>query len=305
MKLAPVVLFVYNRPFHTKQTVEALLKNELADESELFIYSDAPKNEEVQESVAEVRAYIKQIDGFKKVTIIEREKNLGLADSILDGVTKVVNMYGKVIVLEDDLVTSPYFLRFMNEALEFYKDKKRVWHISGWNYPIESGGLGDIFLWRVMNCWGWATWADRWNYLKKDVTKTINDFTTQEIYKFNLDGSYQFWKQVTDNHEGKINTWAIFWYATIFKNGGLCVNPVKTYVENIGLDGSGTHCGTDNSFSKPDHIDNKITFEKEITENSVAVERIKAFYKSQKKPLLRRIINKIVSTIYFMRKEYR
>jgi GT2 family glycosyltransferase len=116
-KQAPIALFVYNRPWHTRQTVEALKKNELASESELFIYSDAPKNGKAKEKVKEVREYIKTIDGFKKVTIIERENNWGLADSIIDGVTKIVNEYGKIIVLEDDLVTSPYFLKFMNEAL--------------------------------------------------------------------------------------------------------------------------------------------------------------------------------------------
>ena len=130
-------------------------------------FSDAAKNEDEVEKVNEVRRYIKAIDGFKKVTVIEREKNWGLADSIIDGVTKIINQYGKVIVLEDDLVTSLYFLKFMNEALEFYKDEKKVWHISGWNYPIESDGLEDVFFWRLMNCWGWATWADRWSYYER------------------------------------------------------------------------------------------------------------------------------------------
>ena len=132
-KLAPIVLFVYNRPEHTKLTVMALQKNELARESELFIYSDAPKNLDVKVKTDEVRKYIKSISGFKKIIIIEREKNWGLAASIIDGVTKIINEYGKIIVLEDDLVTSSYFLKFMNEALEFYKNEDKVWHISGWN----------------------------------------------------------------------------------------------------------------------------------------------------------------------------
>ena len=159
--LSPIVLFVYNRPWHTKQTVEALQKNELAKESELFIYSDEAKNKDVRKSVDEVREYIGKIDGFKKVTIIKREKNWGLANSIIDGVTKTVNEYGKIIVLEDDLITSPYFLKFMNEALEFYKEEQKVWHISGWSYPINTNNIDDVFFLRVMNCWGWATWADK------------------------------------------------------------------------------------------------------------------------------------------------
>jgi hypothetical protein len=138
--LAPIVLFVYNSPWHTRQTVEVLQKNHLASESEFFIYSDAPKNENAVDKVSEVREYIKSITGFKKVTVIKREKNWGLADSIIDGVIKIVNEYGKIIVLEDDLVTSPYFLRFMNEALEIYKDEEKV----AWNSPIVDWMKGDL-----------------------------------------------------------------------------------------------------------------------------------------------------------------
>lgn len=293
MKLAPIVLFVYNRLDHTRQTVEALQKNELANESELFIYSDAAKNESALEKVNKVRKYIKTINGFKKVKIIEREKNWGLANSIIDGVTKIVNEYGKIIVLEDDLVTSPYFLKFMNEALEFYKDEKNIWHVSGWNYPISSEDLADVFLWRLMDCWGWATWADRWQHFEKNTEKTISEFTQDDINRFNIDKSENFWGQVLFNQEGKINTWAIFWYATIFKKEGLCLNPSQTFVENIGHDGSGVHCGESCSFTSNISMNNQIYFNTKLEENSIAVERIKQFYKSQKKSFFVRVINKL------------
>jgi len=299
--LAPIVLFVYNRPWHTRQTVEALQKNELASQSELFIYSDGAKNEEARKGVDEVRAYIDSIDGFKKVTIIKRGKNWGLANNIIDGVTKIVNEYGKIIVLEDDLVTSPYFLKFMNEALEFYKDEEKVWHISGWNYPIDTNGLGDVFLWRVMNCWGWATWTDRWQYFEKDTDKLISKFSQEDIKRFNLDGRENFWGQILANKKGKINTWAIYWYATIFKKNGLCLSPVQTFVENIGFDGSGIHC------SDTGHKDNKIfntkrktevKFETELKENKKIVDKIKKYYKSKKKPFVVRAINKLLRIIF-------
>ena len=293
MTLAPIVLFVYNRPWHTQQTIEALQKNELANESELFIYSDEAKNEDAQKSVDEVRKYIDTIDGFKKVTVIKREKNWGLADSIIDGVTDIVNMYGKIIVLEDDLVTSPYFLRFMNEALEFYKDEKKVWHISGWNYPIKTDDLADVFLWRLMNCWGWATWADRWQYYEKDVEKTIAEFSEDDINRFNIDGVENFWEQVLSNKKGKINTWAIFWYALIFKKAGLCLNPIQTFVENIGHDGSGVHCGESCFLTGNLSMNNQVKFLAKLEENYIVIEKIKQFYKSQKKSILVRIINKL------------
>ena len=238
--LAPIVLFTYNRLYHTKQTIEALSKNELANESELIIYSDGAKNIEVKQKVKEVREYLKTIqdlDAFKSVTIIEREKNFGLANSIIDGVTKIVNKYGKIIVLEDDIVTSKYFLKFLNDALEYYKEKKELWHISGWNYPISSDGLDDVFLWRLMNCWGWATWSDRWQYFEKNPKKLIKTFSKKDIKRFNLDGYYNAWSQVKENYKGKINTWAIFWYAIIFEHNGLCLNPTQSFVQNIGHDG--------------------------------------------------------------------
>lgn len=293
MTLAPIVLFVYNRPWHTKKTVEALQKNKLAKESELFIYSDDARNEDARKSVDEVREYIEKIDGFKKVTIIKREKNWGLANSIIDGVTKIVNKYGKIIVLEDDMVTSPYFLKFMNEALEFYKDVKKVWHISGWNYPIKLDGQEDVFLWRVMNCWGWATWADRWKYYEKNINKTINEFSNDDIKRFNLDGTEDFWSQVIENKDKKINTWAIFWYVTIFKQNGLCLNPSQTFVENIGHDGSGIHCGESEAYISDLSLNKNIHFIKILKENNLEVERIQRFYKSKKKSFIVRGINKI------------
>jgi hypothetical protein len=296
--LAPVALFVYNRPWHTRQTVEALKKNELASESELFIFSDAPKNESAIATVEEVREFIKQIEGFKNVTIIEREKNWGLADSIIDGVTNIVNKYGKIIVLEDDLVTSPYFLKYMNEALEYYKNAKKVWHISGWNYPIETAVLPDVFLWRVMNCWGWATWSDRWQFFSKDINKTIYNFSRKEIKSFNLDGVYDFWSQVKANKEGKINTWAIFWYATIFKNNGLCLNPARTFVKNIGLDGSGEHCGNNYLAIKKQLSQNsKVIMTKSIEENKVAVNKVKNYLSITKAGICKRVLAKLKSML--------
>ena len=173
--LAPIVLFVYNRPLHTKQTIEALQKNELAKESELFIYSDAPKSSEVQSDVDEIREYIKSINGFKKVTIVERDENWGLANSIIDGVTKIVNEYGKIIVLEDDLVTSPYFLRFMNDSLARYETEERVWHISGYSQPFNKLNIKEHFFIKPTTCWGWGTWLNRWNFFKKDTLSYFFD----------------------------------------------------------------------------------------------------------------------------------
>lgn len=292
MQLAPIALFVYNRPWHTRQTVEALLENELASSSRLFVFSDGPKGEQDAPAVQEVRDYIKGITGFASIEIIERDTNWGLADNIVDGVFHIVNEFGKIIVLEDDLVTSPYFLRFMNEALEFYKDEPKVWHISGWNYPIDPEGLPDTFLWRVMNCWGWATWADRWQYYERDPEKLVREFSKDDIQRFNLDGAHNFWGQVKANVEGRMRTWAIFWYATIFKNDGLCLNPSQSLVQNIGHDGSGLNCGKSNNFNNKTSKFLPHIHKFDIFENELALKRIQEFLLSIRPSFLKKIIQK-------------
>jgi hypothetical protein len=292
--LAPIVLFVYNRPQHTRQTVEALQSNDLSNQSDLVIFSDAAKDDNAAPQVQEVRQYLKTITGFKSVQIVERNENWGLAKSIIQGVTEVVNQYGRVIVLEDDIVTSPAFLQFMNQALDFYEQENKVWHISGWSYPIPTDGLGDVFLWRAMNCWGWATWADRWQQFEKNPEALIKNWTAEEKKRFDLDGSGVFWSQVKANAAGKITTWAIFWYATIFQNNGLCVNPAVSYVENVGLDGSGIHCDSENGHGTLVlNTSRQMSFVTEYKESERAVARVIDFYKSVKKPFLIRLVNKI------------
>lgn len=299
MSNAPVVLFVYNRPEHTEQTVNALKLNNGASRTDLFVYSDAAKTPSQEDLVAETRCFVDQISGFKSVTVRKREENWGLAASIIDGVTSVIEEYGRAIVLEDDIVTSPAFLSFMNRALDFYVDKNKVWHISGWSYPVDFEEVGEAFLWRGMNCWGWATWADRWQYFEKDPEKILSEWSYEEKYRFDLDGSGVFWRQVEANAKKRINTWAIFWYATIFRNDGLCINPSTSYVNNIGHDGTGENCGVDDSHDVYDlNFSPNVYFPKKIDESGLAVSMIKKFYKSQGRSLPVRVINKINRAIF-------
>jgi hypothetical protein len=292
--LAPIVLFVYNRPYHTQKTIEALKNNELATQSQLFVFSDGPKNHKDIENVNLVRDYIKTIEGFKNIKLIKRDENWGLSNSIIHGVNEIVNRYGKIIVLEDDIFTSKFFLKFMNEAIEFYKNEKKVWHISGWNYPIKSIGLGDVYLWQFMNCWGWATWSDRWCYFEKDIIKISSEFSKTDIFRFNLYGVENFWNQFLDNKKGRINTWAIFWYITIFKHNGLCLNPSKTFVQNIGLDGSGIHSQKKSNFTSDLSLNNNVKFKIKLKKNLLATIRIQFYYISQKRFSLLRVIKKLL-----------
>jgi len=302
MTPAPIVLFVYNRPHHTRHTVEALQANELASDSDLYVYSDGAKSPKDADAVKGVRDYIATVTGFKSVHISEREENYGLARNIIEGVTSIVNKYGRVIVLEDDIVSSPFFLRFMNDALDFYADEKKVWHISGWNYSIDTKGLGDVFLWRAMNCWGWATWADRWQFFEKDTEALIKKFSNADIRRFNLDGANNFFGQVMSNKKNKLNTWAVYWYASIFNNNGLCVNPVMSYVNNIGHDGSGVHCKTNNVFTSILNEKRSVVFTTEIFENKIALSRIARFYKLLKWRLLPGYIKNLFNRLLQVRK---
>ena len=253
--LSPIVLFVYNRPWHTQQTIEALQKNDLALQSDLIIYSDAPKNESGKRAVQDVRRYIKGVEeGFKTISIVERDENWGLANSIIDGVTSIVNEFGRIIVLEDDLVTSPFFLRYMNEALDFYQDDDRVISIHGWMWPHKNKNNFSPFFLKGADCWGWATWKRGWDLFDSDGEKMLSILNAEplairKIFDFN--GEVQYIKMLEQQIAGKNDSWAIRWYASAFLNEKLTLHPGISLVQNIGNDSSGTHCSTTDLFKVP------------------------------------------------------
>lgn len=242
MKLSPIVLFVFNRPLHTRQTIEALQKNYLAKDSNLFIFSDAPKNPETTVKVLEVREFIRSITGFKAITIIEREHNFGLAASVIDGVSRLCNEHGRVIVLEDDLVTSPHFLEYMNTALDRYEDTRQVMQISGYMFPVDFATTTDAVFLPMTTSWGWATWQRAWQHF--DSTSMGYEILKKDSnlrHQFNLGGYYNYFGMLEHQLLGKVDSWAIRWYLSVFMQNGLTLFPVKTLVENKGFDGSGTH----------------------------------------------------------------
>lgn len=293
MEIAPIALFAYNRLWHVQQTVEALQKNELAESSELFMFSDGPKSEADKEKVLAVRKYIKTISGFKSVNIIEREQNLGLANSIITGVTEIVNRYGRIIVLEDDMISSPYFLRFMNEALEFYADEEKVASIHGYIYPVKAQ-LPETFFLRGADCWGWATWKRGWDLFEHDGKKLYDEIKVKKLEKeFNFDGSFNFMQILKDHIDKKNDSWAIRWYASAFIKNKLTLYPGVSLVNNIGHDGSGIHSVPDGRLNvrlsnRPLKIGNIL-----IQENSVAKKIIIDYFNLLKIPICLRILKKI------------
>jgi hypothetical protein len=250
--LAPIVLFVYNRPWHTQQTLEALEKNDLASESILYIFADGPKEDATLETlgkIKETREIIRSRQWCKEVIICEKESNSGLADSIISGVTEVINRHDKIIVLEDDIVISKGFLKYMNDALTLYENEEKVMHISAYIFPVK-GKLPTTFFYRQTSCWGWATWANKWCLLNTSASELFDELNNSGKIKFaDIDGTNQFINQLKENIQGKIKTWAILWHFSVFLNDGLSLHPGRSLVKNIGHDGSGVHCSENDFFN--------------------------------------------------------
>lgn len=239
--LAPILLFVYNRPQHVKRALGSLLQNREAAASDLYVFSDAARSAENAAAVEMVRKEIADIQGFRSVSVVERNENFGLARSIIDGVTSIVNRYGRVIVLEDDLVVSPYFLRFMNDALEVYKDEPRVGHIQACDF-IQSAALPETFLIKWTGSWGWATWQRAWELFNPNGQELLDQLCERRLTKqFDFNGKYGFTRMLRQQIEGKNNSWAIRWNASLFLADVLSLNVGRSLVSNEGLDGSGTN----------------------------------------------------------------
>jgi len=290
-ELAPIVLFVYNRLNHTRQTVEALQKNELAAQSELFIFSDGAKSKKDEILVREVREYLKNIHGFKKTTIIEQEENLGLAKSIITGITNIVNKYGRVIVLEDDLVTSPVFLRFMNDNLDMYQNEFKVVSIHGYMYPIKN--LPNTFFIKGADCWGWGTWKRGWDIFEADGKKLLLELQEKKLQKeADFNNSYGFTKMLKNQIKGKNSSWAIRWYMSAFLKDMFTLYPGESYVQNIGNDNSGTHCSSSCDYDiclNQSYQKDKIL----IQESEIARKNMEHFFSSIKPSYIQKIYSKI------------
>ena len=245
---APIVLFTYARLEHTKRTIDALLKNDGYELHDLIIFSDAARMPSVENDVYAVREYLKTISGFRTVTIHYRPYNFGLAKSIIEGVTEVISERDKIIVLEDDMVTSPYFLSYMDESLDRFKDDDRIISIHGYIYPVCEK-LPETFFLPGADCWGWATWKRGWALFNPDGRSLLDQLKQRHlIKKFDFGGANYFAAMLEGQIKGENNSWAIRWYASAFLANKLTLYPGKSLVNNIGNDGSGSHGSQSNAF---------------------------------------------------------
>ena len=300
MTLAPIVIFSYDRPDHLSQTLNALAKNDLANESELFLYCDGAKESatlEQKERIQRNRDIAHAASGFKSVIVIERENNIGLKANIVGAVTEIVNKYGRIITLEDDIVTSPGYLRFMNEALELYKDDEQVMHISGYMWP-HRWPLPETFFYEVpYPGGGWATWQRAWKYYNDDAEKLYH-FWKNRWNEFNKFGADYLQKQLVANYEGRMNTWFIKWHAVMLQRRGLTLYPGKSLTNNIGFDTTATNSCVTNKF---DVVPIETIRVKRIplSESKLAAHEIYAFYQgrwynARRRKALENTIKKII-----------
>ena len=299
--LAPIVLFVYNRPFHTERTLISLTENELALQSVLYIYCDGYKenaSEEIIENIKTVRRIVKEKQWCNEVFIIESEGNLGLALSIKTGVSEVLEKHGRVIVMEDDLITSPAFLTFMNQSLDYYSKRKSVFSIGGYNMPSTMMKIPDDYKYDVYVClrnesWGWATWEDRWNQVDWTVANYQSILKNKQMQDAMNRGGDDVFEMLKMQQNGKLNIWSIQFTMAHFVNHAVSIVPTHSYVDNAGLDGSGENCGTSISLRN-----NSLNINKEIRFLDILYEDkriINAFYSANcrvKRPLWQKLINR-------------
>ena len=302
MKLSPIAFFAYKRPEHTKKSLKSLFQNESAESSELFIFCEGAKRPEDKESVRQVRQVARSKQWCGKVHIIEHEKNLGCANSIIYGVTKLCEEYGSVIVIEDDLLLSPYFLDYMNLALNLYKDESRVMQISAHMFPVKFKSLQeDSFFLPFTTSWGWATWQRAWQHFDPDMKGYEQlKLNKNKRYKFDLNGSFFYFNMLESQLNGQIDAWDIRWYLSTFMLDGLILFPKKSLVENIGFDGSGTHCGSSLSLDGEMTQDKILSMPKSLKLNYKEVNAVFKYLRSLNQPptLLQRIKNKLVRLLH-------
>lgn len=283
MTLAPIVIFSYNRPDHLRKTLTALARNELADQSVLFIYCDGAKPEATEEQIAQIienKKVAYSANGFKAVHIIERETNYGLAKNIVGAVTEIVSKYGKIITLEDDVITSKGFLLFMNNGLDVYESEERVMHISSYMWPHRYPLPTTFFYPLPYPGGGWATWARAWKHYV-DNTELLYCYWKDRWKDFDIVGGDYLSSQLIANYKGTLKSWFIKWHAVLLIKNGVTLYPGRSLTNNIGFDEMATNCGTTTRFNIDVLAEKICVRKKRVHIDWLASREIYAFYQGR------------------------
>jgi hypothetical protein len=302
-----IIVFAYNRPAVLQQTLNALKENIGIEKCDIIVYCDGAKENSdaaLLEKVQEVRRIAKSINFGKSISVNESSTNKGLANSLVAGITASLKQYDAVIVLEDDIKTSPYFLKYMQDALHYYRDKNEVISISGYNYPLDNSGFKEeTFFIRGADCWGWATWKHGWEIYENDGQKLLDELKiSKQLKDFNFNDSYAYSKMLEDTIKTN-KSWAVKWYASAYLKNKLTLYPTKSYVENIGVGAEATNTKTKTSMVETIELNvepikefNNIIvetkqyrklFEENFRHNSRLTNKVKNFLKGSLKKLLK------------------
>lgn len=293
MEFAPICIFAYKRADHLKSLLDSLCLNPESSLCIAYIFIDGPRTPGDINFVNEVVNLARKVDFFKDLKIIKSETNKGLANSIMSGVSYVLSVHESVIVLEDDLILSPFFLSYMNNGLSLYRSEDRVASIHGYVYPVKES-LPNTFFIRGADCWGWATWKRAWSSFNANGEELLRELESKGLCeRFDFDNSYPFTQMLKDQIIGKNNSWAIRWNASAFLSNKLTLYPGKSLVKNIGHDGSGENCDAVDIFNV-DFSNIPVVIDKiKIEESQVAYLAFKNYFKTIKLNLLKRICRKI------------
>jgi hypothetical protein len=273
---APLAIFTYNRPEHTARLLHSLERNKEFATSPITIYCDGPKAPEHEPAIQKTRQVVRDM-APKRARLVMRDGNFGLAKSIIAGVSEQVAEHGRVVVIEDDLVFSPAALGFLNLGLNRYAEAERVMHVSAYMYPVPR--LPDTpFFCGEATCWGWATWDRAWAHFNPDAGALLAEIDRRDARRdFNIRGSFYFYQMLKLQSDGKLDSWAIRWYASMFVRDGLSLHPNRSYVENLGFDGTGVHCKVDDRFIVTTTNRLPQSWPKEIARNEEAIDAMVAY----------------------------
>ncbi len=291
----PVALFVYKRLEHLSNTISSLVNNNLSNKVDLYLFSDGPKNVKDKPYVENIRKFIRTLNHFNSITIIESHANNGLSKSIISGVTKVLESHDRAIIIEDDLVLSPYFLTYMIQALNWYQVNSQRGSIHGYTLPVKNP-LPDTFFLKGADCWGWGTWKRAWDTFEKDGTRLLNQLQDRKLIKqFDFDGLVGNSQMLKDQIASKNDSWAIRWHASCFLNNMVTLHPGKSLVKNIGLDGSGEHCVADLNLNLNSNLSTHAISVNPIAikESPLAYQLYKDYYRSIRRSLIKRVVDAI------------
>lgn len=293
---APIVLFAHRRPRHLRRLVESLLANPEAPATTLHIYCDAAGRPEHRAGVDAVRRYVEGIGGFASVERVFRERNLGLAQSVIDGVTACLRRHERIVVLEDDLVVSPFFLRYMNDGLACYADDAQVASIHGYTYPM-AGELPETFFLRGADCWGWATWRRAWRHFDADGSALLAELRRRKLTRaFDLDGAYPYTRMLENQLAGRNDSWAVRWHASCFLQDMLTLYPGRSLVANLGTDDSGTHVSYTTDYEVRLAPGPVAVRRLPLTESVTATAALSTFFRRKRSPArrIRNVIRRMV-----------